>query len=136
MQRLHLFFHHQREQVAVRCVILLRTSNLRLCLRNSTRDKAWENSMCNPCQNCISRVSSSSRIPCAGRFVFDVFTHRNRAETREACRRHSARERIRTEHQENFGTISVTSRYSSRRRRVFGQECLKCNCMRDCFFRS
>ena len=42
VQRSHPCSYHQGEQVSLRRTILVRTSQLRLCLRKSMRDKAWE----------------------------------------------------------------------------------------------
>ena len=58
VQRSHLFSNHQGEQVSVQCIILVRTSQLRLCLRKSMTDKAWEllltqNSETSHCKNLL-----------------------------------------------------------------------------------
>ena len=110
VQRLQLFSYHQGGQVPVR-IILVRTSQLRLCLRKSMRDKAWEcwllssapeeRSKCSSCKNlslCVWLISHSKRKESC----CDV---RTQNETQEACRTYIPQER---EHSPSIKKFGIT----------------------------
>ena len=108
MQRLHLSSYHHGEQVSVRRIILVRTSQLRLCLRKSTSGKAREcwlqqllaqkreasAALARNSHSCReSSMSGSSHIPS------DVFTQTEIEPRPDTFAGVSCRERLLAEHQ-------------------------------------
>ena len=93
------FSSHQGEQVSVRRTIPVRTSQLRLCLRMSMRDKAWESALSLKKRKIYVWLISHSkrRETCC-----DVLT-----QTEIEQETHSARERTLTEHQEVWDHLKL-----------------------------
>ena len=92
------FLLRTEEQVSVQCIILVRTSQLRLCLRKSMRDKEWEcwrhRCSCRRQQQVqrLQEFITLKKVLCEAHLTFEVqgdllrCTHAsgNRAETQEA----------------------------------------------------
>ena len=105
VQRLHLFSHHQGEQVSVRCIIRVRTSQLRLCHRKSMRDKTWRmlasllltqkrEASAPPCNKlALKKRKFYLTFKAHGDLLRCTHTNGNRAETQETHWRHIPQEK-------------------------------------------